>query len=70
MLAKPRNGVNGKYVLVCAMHLHKIGNLLEYMCPIDLGSGPPEISCFCKTLIMCDLSFGLSTAGSCIQIAY
>ncbi len=33
MLAKPLNGVNGKYVLVCAMRLHKIGNLLEYICP-------------------------------------
>jgi hypothetical protein len=70
MLAKPRNGVNGKYVLVCAMHLHKIGNLLEYICPIDLGSGLPEVSRSCNLLIMCGLSFGVPTAGSCIQIAY
>jgi hypothetical protein len=70
MLAKPRNGVNGKYVLVCAMRLHKIGNLLEYICPIDLGSRPPGISHICNPLIMCGLSFGSPTAGSCIQIAY
>jgi hypothetical protein len=70
MLAKHRNGVNGKYVLVRAMHLHKIGNPLEYICPIDLGSGLLEVSRSCNLLIMCDLSFGLPTAGSCIQIAY
>ncbi len=70
MLAKPRNGVNGKYVLVCAMHLHKIGNLLEYICPIDSGSRSPGISGACNPLIMCYLSFGLPTARSCIQIAY
>jgi hypothetical protein len=70
MLAKPRNGVNGKYVLVCAMRLHKIGNLLEYICPIDLESRLPGISRICNPLIMCGLSFGSPTAGSCIQIAY
>jgi hypothetical protein len=70
MLAKPRNGVNGKYVLVCAMHLHKIGNLLEYICPIDSGSRSLGISGVCNPLIMCYLSFGLPTARSCIQIAY
>jgi hypothetical protein len=70
MLAKPRNGVNGKYVLVCARRLHKIGKLLEHICPIDLWSRPFLISRVCNLLIMCGLIFGLPTAGSCIQIAY
>jgi hypothetical protein len=70
MLAKPLNGVNGKYVLVCAMRLHKIGNLLEYICPLDLRSQPPRISSVCNALIMCDLDFDSPTVGNCIQIAY
>ena len=70
MLAKPRKGVNGKYVLVCARRLHKIGKLLEYICPIDLGSERSLISRARNLLIMCYLSFGLPTAASCLQIAY
>jgi hypothetical protein len=70
MLAKPRNGVNGKYVPVCARRLHKIGKLLDYICPVDFRSRCLPISRICNLLIMCRLVFGGLAAGSCIQIAY